>query len=184
MELHLWLEEWSRWLWPWVLLHLWETTLFVGLVALAVRLLRLAPARTRYYFWLLAAVKLLFPSLILGWLVSEVPLGLPVFPPPSLEAPIYGSQASESYRPIHEILEPLLLSQPFATQPQLEGVQQHALQHIHLDLAYGFPFPGCSLDEAQPSLGPRRQGGPQDGFRQGNGDTRASALLAGVEPGG
>ena len=134
------MEEWSRRLWPWVLLHLWETTLFVGLVALAVRLLRLAPARTRYYFWLLAAVKLLFPSLILGWLVSEVPLGLPVFSPPSLEAPIYGSQASESYRPIHEILEPLLLSQPFATQPQPEGVQNTLYGTLTLIWITGFLF--------------------------------------------
>ena len=41
---------WSRWLWPWVLLHLCEASLFFGLVALAVRMLRAAPARTRYFF--------------------------------------------------------------------------------------------------------------------------------------
>ena len=140
MTIHLWLEEWSSWLWPWILLHLWESTLFVALVALAVRILRLEPARTRYCFWLLAAVKLLFPSIILGWLVSEVPLGLPVFSPPSLEAPVYGSQASESYRPIHEILEPLLLSQPFATQPQPEGVQNALYGTLTLIWITGFLF--------------------------------------------
>ena len=140
MTTHLWLEEWSSWLWPWILLHLWESTLFVALVALAVRILRLEPARTRCCFWLLAALKLLFPSVILGWLVSEIPLGLPVFSPPSLEAPVYGSQASESYRPIHEILEPLLLSQPFATQPQSEGVQNALYGTLTLIWLTGFIF--------------------------------------------
>ena len=140
MTIHLWLEEWSSWLWPWILLHLWESTLFVALVALAVRILRLEPARTRCCFWLLAALKLLFPSVILGWLVSEIPLGLPVFSPPSLEAPVYGSQASESYRPIHEILEPLLLSQPFATQPQSEGVQNALYCTLTLIWLTGFIF--------------------------------------------
>ena len=140
MTTHLWLEEWSSWLWPWILLHLWESTLFVALVALAVRILRLEPARTRCCFWLLAALKLLFPSVILGWLVSEIPLGLPVFSPPSLEAPVYGSQASESYRPIHEILEPLLLSQPFATQPQFEGVQNALYCTLTLIWLTGFIF--------------------------------------------
>lgn len=43
MEIHLWLEHWSRWLWPWVLFHLCEASLFFGLVALAVRMLRAAP---------------------------------------------------------------------------------------------------------------------------------------------
>lgn len=62
MNMHSWLAEGSSWLWPNVAVHLWETTLLVGLVALGVRLLKRAPAGTRYWFWLLAAVKLLVPS--------------------------------------------------------------------------------------------------------------------------
>ena len=62
------------------------------------------------------------------------------FSPPSLEAPVYGSQASESYRPIHEILEPLLLSQPFATQPQSEGVQNALYCTLTLIWLTGFIF--------------------------------------------
>lgn len=70
MNLHSWLAEWSSWLWPNLLVHLWDTILFVALVALAVRLLKRAPASTRYWLWFLAAVKLLVPSVLLAWLVS------------------------------------------------------------------------------------------------------------------
>ena len=66
MNIHPWLAEWSSWFWPNVVVHLWETTLFIGLLALGVRLLRRAPASTRYWFWLLAAVKLLVPSVLSG----------------------------------------------------------------------------------------------------------------------
>lgn len=123
MEIHLWLEAWSRWLWPWVLLHLSETTLFVGLVALAVRLLRSAPARTRYFFWLAATVKLLFPSIILGWLLWQNPLGAPALSPPSLQDPALESGAPAWERPIHRVLEPLLPSRIPVNRPQPEGVQ-------------------------------------------------------------
>ena len=140
MEIHLWLEEWSSWLWPPILLHLWEATLFVGLVALGVRLLRPAPARTRYCFWLLAAAKLLFPSVILGGLVSAFTLGAPVLSPPSLQESSYGAQASKWDRPVYEILEPLLLSQPLGTQPQLEGAQNELYCILTLVWLTGFVF--------------------------------------------
>ena len=138
MELHLWLEGWSRWLWPWVFLHLWETTLFFGLVALVVRFLRRAPARIRYFFWLVAAVKLLVPSLFLGWLISDIPLGVTVFPPPSLEESTYGTPFRESEQPIYEIFDPLLPGQLPATQPQLEGAQQWLYNTITLIWLTGF----------------------------------------------
>ena len=68
MNIHSWISEWSSWLWPNVAAHLWETALFVGLLALSVRLLKRAPASTRYWFWLLAAVKLVVPlSYWYGW---------------------------------------------------------------------------------------------------------------------
>ena len=140
MELHLWLEGWSRWLWPWVFLHLWETTLFFGLVALVVRFLRRAPARIRYFFWLVAAVKLLVPSLFLGWLISDIPLGVTVFPPPSLEESTYGTPFRESEQPIYEIFDPLLPGQLPATQPQLEGAQQGLYSTFTLIWLTGFLF--------------------------------------------
>ena len=138
--MHLWLEGWSRWLWPWVFLHLWETTLFFGLVALAVRFLRGAPARIRYFFWLVAAVKLLVPSLFLGWLISDFPLGVTVSPPPSLEESTYETPFRESEQPVYKILEPLLPGQLPATQPQLESAQQGLYSTLTLIWATGFLF--------------------------------------------
>lgn len=121
MEIHLWLEDWSRWLWPWVLIHLCEASLFFGLVALAVRMLRAAPARTRYFFWLAATVKLLFPSVFLGWLLWQNPLAAPVPSPPSLEEPVGAFRDSAWDRPIHRVLEPLLPGQIPANRPQSNG---------------------------------------------------------------
>ncbi|MCY3759179.1 MAG: hypothetical protein OXG96_15790 [Acidobacteria bacterium] len=117
MITHPWLAEWSSWLWPNVLVHLWEATLFVGLLALGVRLLKRAPASTRYWIWLLAAVKLLIPSVLLAWLVSEMPSAAPSLSPPPLEQATDGAPASDPGRPFYEVLRPLLVSQPVAAQP-------------------------------------------------------------------
>ena len=140
MEIHLWLEEWSRWLWPWILLHLCETTLFVGLVALAVRMLRAAPARTRYFFWLAATVKLLFPSMILGWLLWQNPPAAPAQSPPSPEEPARGSRAFAWDRPIHRVLEPLFPRQIPVNKPQSEGVQLPLYGALTLIWLTGFLF--------------------------------------------
>jgi len=117
MNTHPWLAELSSWLWPNVLVHLWEATLFVGLLALGVRLLKRTPASTRYWFWLLAAFKLLVPSVLLAWLVSEIPSAAPSLSPPLPEQSTHGAQAVDPGRPAYEILKPLLLGQPVAGQP-------------------------------------------------------------------
>ena len=140
MNIHPWLAEWSSWLWPNVLVHLWETTLFVGLLALGVRLLKRAPASTRYCFWLLAAVKLLVPSVLLAWLVSEIPLGAPALSPPSLEQSTHGAPASDPGRPVYEILKPLLLSQPVVAQPVSAAVHNELYCTLTLTWLMGFLF--------------------------------------------
>ena len=140
MNVHPWLAEWSSWLWPNVVVHLWETTLFVGLVALGVRLLKRAPASTRYWFWLLAAVKLLLPSVLLAWLVSEIPLAAPVSSPPSLEQSTHGAPASDPGRPVYEILKPLLLSQPAVAQPVSAAVHNELYCTLTLTWLTGFLF--------------------------------------------
>ena len=127
-------------MWPWILLHLCETTLFVGLVALAVRTLRAAPARIRYIFWLAATVKLLFPSMILGWLLWQNPLAAPAQSPPSLEQPVRGARASAWDRPIHRVLEPLLPRQIPVNEPQSEGVQNFLYGTLTLIWLTGFLF--------------------------------------------
>ena len=112
MNIHPWLAEWSSWLWPNVWVHLWEVTVFVGIVALADRLLRRAPARIRYFFWLSAAVKLLIPSILLVWLLSEFFPAALTLSSPSLEQSVNGTQASDPGKPVYAFLKPLLLSPP------------------------------------------------------------------------
>jgi len=75
-NLHTWLSEWSSRSWPWMLNHLWQSTLFVIALAPALLVLRRAPARLRYSASLLASFKFLLPSaaffVLLARLVPEV----------------------------------------------------------------------------------------------------------------
>ena len=140
MNTHSWLAEWSFWLWPNILVHLWEATLFVGLLALGVRLLKRAPASTRYWFWLLAAVKLLVPSVLLAWLVSEIPSAAPSLSPPLLEQSTHGAPAIDPGRPAYEILKPLLLNQPVVGQPVSAEVHNELYCTLTLTWLAGFLF--------------------------------------------
>ena len=140
MNIHPWLAEWSSWLWPNLLVHLWEATLFVGLLALGVRLLKRAPASARYWFWLLAAVNLLVPSVLLAWLVSEFPSSAPSLPSPYLEQPASGVPAADLERPVYEVLEPFLLSPPMAAQPVPSAVHNELYCALTLAWLAGFLF--------------------------------------------
>lgn len=140
MNMHSWLAEWSFWLWPNVAVHLWEATLFVGLLALGVRLLKRAPASARYWLWLLAAVKLLVPSVLLAWLVSDIPSATPSLLPPPLEQATEGAPDSDPGRPLYEVLSPLLLSRPVVGQPV--SAESHNELYCALTLTWlvGFVF--------------------------------------------
>ena len=140
MNMHSWLAGWSSWLWPNVAVHLWEATLFVGLLALGVRLLKRAPASTRYWFWLLAALKLLVPSVLLAWLISDIPSATPSLLPPPLEQATDGAPASDPGRPLYGVLSPLLLSRPVVGQPV--SAESHNELYCALTLTWlvGFVF--------------------------------------------
>ncbi len=140
MNIHSWLSEWSSWLWPNVWAHLWETTLFIGLLALAVWLLRRAPARVRYWFWLLAAVKLLVPSLLLAWLASEMTPGPGASSPPPLEPSTHGAPASALALPSYELLKPLLPGPPVAAQPVSAAAHNELYCALTLAWLAGFGF--------------------------------------------
>ncbi len=53
--------------------HLWQSTLFLGIVALLARLLRKNQARIRYWLWMTASVKFLIPFSLLVSLGSHLP---------------------------------------------------------------------------------------------------------------
>lgn len=161
MSIHPWLAEWSSWLWPNVWVHLWEATLFVGLVALAVRLLRRAPARVRYFFWLFATVKLLVPSVLLAWLLSEFSPAPASLSPPSLEQSANGAQASDSGKRVYEILKPLLLGPPSVAQPVSSATHNELYCALTLAWLTGFLF--FVVRWARSSLRLARSSGPETG---------------------
>lgn len=59
-------------LWSFGIHHLWEATVFAGLVGLVLWTWRRAPGRVRHAFLLLASVKFLFPSALLGLLAVRL----------------------------------------------------------------------------------------------------------------
>ncbi|HWE49347.1 MAG TPA: M56 family metallopeptidase [Bryobacteraceae bacterium] len=54
--------------------HLWQSTLFAAVVALATLAMRRNSPRTRYWFWLAASVKFLLPFSLLVWTGSRIEL--------------------------------------------------------------------------------------------------------------
>ncbi len=140
MNMHSWLSDGSSWLWPNVWAHLWEATLFVGLLALAVWFLRRAPASARYWFWLLAAVKLLVPSLLLAWLVSEMAPAPRASSALSLELSTHRAPSAALAMPSYEILKPLLPSPPVAAQPVSAAAHNELYCALTLTWLAGFGF--------------------------------------------
>jgi TonB family protein len=74
---HNWLTNWSSLLGPFVVNHLWQSTLFAALAFAAVVLLKRGPARARYAVWLMASAKFILPSAMLVLLASQAGFEFP-----------------------------------------------------------------------------------------------------------
>ncbi|MGH9937113.1 MAG: TonB family protein, partial [Blastocatellia bacterium] len=74
--IHQTLVEWSQWFWPVFTNHLWQATLFAFVVWIAVKSLNQAPARFRYFLWLIAMMKFLLPSALLVWMIGQAGVDL------------------------------------------------------------------------------------------------------------
>src|SRR5580698_663388 len=97
--------------------HLWQSTLFLGIVALLAVLLRKNQARVRYWLWMTASSKFLIPFSLLVSLGSHLPC------PSHAVAP-----KTTTYVAIEEMSQPFLevtalkppiaipVAQPIATQ--------------------------------------------------------------------
>lgn len=59
---------------PFVVVHLWQATLFSVFAFIVAVLLRRAPARARYFVWLVALVKFVVPSVLLAFAMNEIVL--------------------------------------------------------------------------------------------------------------
>ena len=67
------------WLWSQMLNHLWQSTVFAGVVFLLALLLKQAPARVRHGMWRLAMLKFLVPAALFGALLALSPASRPAF---------------------------------------------------------------------------------------------------------
>lgn len=65
------IAEWSSRGWPMLANHLWQATLFSLLALAAAVSLRRAPARARYFAWMVALTKFALPSAFLFFLASQ-----------------------------------------------------------------------------------------------------------------
>lgn len=74
---HQWLAVMSSRLWPALLDHLWQATLFAGVVWLVCLLAKRAPSKTRYVIWLLASVKFAVPATLFVSLLAPLNIQVP-----------------------------------------------------------------------------------------------------------
>jgi beta-lactamase regulating signal transducer with metallopeptidase domain len=65
------------WLWSQTANHLWQSTVFAGVIFLLALLLKQAPARVRHGLWLLAMLKFLVPAALFGALLALLPASRP-----------------------------------------------------------------------------------------------------------
>src|SRR3954468_5393229 len=74
------IAEWSSRVWPVLANHLWQATLFSLLALAAAFALRRAPARARYFAWLVALVKFALPSVLLFFIAARAGVDLSFVP--------------------------------------------------------------------------------------------------------
>ena len=83
------LAQWSAAGWPWLVNHLWQSTIFASVLLAAVAFLRRAPARLRYSLSLLASLKFAIPAALVaalvGWTLPGAAAWLPALGMPGLD---------------------------------------------------------------------------------------------------
>ena len=67
----------SGWLWPALLDHLWQGTLFAGVAWLFCLLAKRASSKTRYAVWLMASLKFATPTIFFVWLLAALDIEVP-----------------------------------------------------------------------------------------------------------
>ena len=75
------IADWSTIGWPLLVNHLWQATLFSLLALGAATLLRRAPARARFFVWLVALTKFALPSAFLFFLAAQAGINLALLSP-------------------------------------------------------------------------------------------------------
>ena len=71
------LAEMSGRLWPALLDHLWQGTLFAGVAWLFCLLAKRASSKTRYGIWLMASLKFAVPAILFVWVLAPLDIQVP-----------------------------------------------------------------------------------------------------------
>jgi TonB family protein len=86
MTIHPWFAAGSAWIWPRIINHLWQATLFFLIASLTVALLKRGLARWRYSIWLASLGRMAVPSLLFLWLGQQLGLDLSYAPRQAADA--------------------------------------------------------------------------------------------------
>lgn len=109
---HEWLAREAFWLWPLLLGHLWQATLFAAFALLAALALKRRAAKTRHTILLVAMLKFIFPSALLAFLAKQLDVDL---------SPLFGwtNQPAEGAYVISQLAAPLIeLIDPVSVEAQ------------------------------------------------------------------
>lgn len=122
MSMHQWLNDWSAWAWPVAGRHLWQATLFCGVIFGLLALLKRAPARVRHSLCLIAALKFALPSALCVYLVRAFGL--------NLSAVNIFSQAQTTVAPvIYKVAQPVFQFTETAATSSAQGATEAAGWH-------------------------------------------------------
>jgi len=121
-----WLTELSVWWWPRFADHLWQTTLFAGVVFVGCLVLRRGAARRRYSFWLVASLKFLIPTFLFVFVFQQAGIELPSLRSETRENAFVQQLAAPALTIVNEE------SQEIAAAPQNHGTVYFALSMIWL----------------------------------------------------
>lgn len=117
----------TGWIFPFVIEHLWQATLFALFAFIVALLLRRAPARVRYLVWLVALIKFVVPSALLAFAANEIVL--------SRAAHLFGgeNQPTDNLIVVREFAAPVL--NPFATLTSEVSIEAAAQNGTYVFLA-------------------------------------------------
>src|ERR1700749_2579250 len=100
------IAEWSSRGWPMLANHLWQATLFSLLALAAAFALRRAPARARYFAWLVALSQFALPSVLLFFIAAQAGVDLS-------SVSLRDARPEEGALNVSPLLSPVTAPEPF-----------------------------------------------------------------------
>lgn len=107
MTIHSWFAAKSVWIWPLVVNHLWQATLFFLIACILAGFSKRAPARLRYSIWFLSLARFAVPSLLFVWLGHQAGVGFSWLPHQTAKAS--SSEAAHLPPAVYRLIAPVSL---------------------------------------------------------------------------